>query len=103
MKRSSPNNRLTWDLRNLQILYIPTLRCQTNLDYSYSLSNCAVMTSYDSILCDLCRDKVYGEVLGEPKLLVHVNWEELNNHQFLQPPPLTDNSLQRCTICGRFK
>ena len=31
----------------------------------------AVMVSYESILCDLCGDKVYGEFFSEPNSSSH--------------------------------
>ena len=39
------------------------LWCQTDLDYSYSLSNCWCNGNYD---CDLCGDEVYGEFSVKP-------------------------------------
>ena len=50
-----------------------------DLDYLYNYlpSNCCCN---DSILCDLRGDKVYGVFSGNP-IVVHREWEKLNNHQ----------------------
>ena len=43
------------------------LWCQTYFDCSYThRQTVAVMVSYDSILCDLHENEVYGEFFGEP-------------------------------------
>ena len=47
--------------------------------------------SYDSVLhvCELCGDEVCREFFGEPNSSPHE--KELNNRQFLWPPPLVRN------------
>ena len=73
----------------------PTLWCQPNLDYSYSLSNCCCNGVLDSRLWPLW-DEVYGDFSVNP-IVVHMNWEELNNHQFLRVPPLVQESFNEAT------
>jgi len=51
----------------VQLHRLPTLWCQTNLDYSYSPSLCYC----DGVLlCDLVVT-VYGEFFNEPKIVAH--------------------------------
>ena len=55
------------------------------------------MVCYDSVLCDLCGDEVYnGEFFCEPNSSSH--GEELNNYQFLWPPPLVWVGLNEATV-----
>ena len=62
------------------------LWCQNDLDRNYSLFNCsvAVMTQYYVISVGT---KSMESFSGNP-IVAHRKWEKLNNHQFLQLPPL---------------
>ena len=54
----------------LHVLIRRSLRCGLKPTATHH-QTVAVMVSYDSILCDICKHKVNGEFLGEPNSSPH--------------------------------